>query len=159
MIGFRRHIAQYACSLMLVLCILWGCQDTPYDPSMYYITDADLATGERTLIEHPYIFEELGLKLDQFKYTRIDSTIRIKAVLQGDLSPYQDCVFYVHAYPVYDQANFDKLSGPLKVESDQLIHEGTFLVDSSLVYQEIRFGLGCNKERPMSLSRKNIRFE
>lgn len=137
----------------------WGCQETPYDPSMYYITDADLETGERSLIDHPYIFEDLGLKLDEFKYVRDADTISIKAVLQGNLAPYQDCLFYIHAYPDAQGPDFDKLTGPLKLESNRLIHQGSFDVDSTMVYQEVRFGLGCNKERPITLSLPDVRFE
>ena len=154
----RGDIFRISGIFLLAFCF-WGCQETPYNPSMYYITDADLAAGERTLIEHPYIFEELGLKLDEFKYVRKDSTIQIKAVLQGDLTPYQDCLFYIHAYPDADGTYFDKLTGPLKLVSDRLIHEGRFYMDSSTVYKEVRFGLGCNQERPMKLSLKDVRFE
>ena len=37
---------------------------------MYYLPAVDELTGATNLIEHPYILEELGLKLDQLSYLR-----------------------------------------------------------------------------------------
>lgn len=142
-----------------LLLLTFSCDDTPYDPTIYTIQDADLQDGRRTLIAHPYIFEEEGLKLIELSYKRRDSVIDVRAVLQGAVEPFKECNFFLHAYPNAEIQEMDNLGGAVTMELDRLIHERSEVIDSQQVYDELRFGLACESKRFITRAVENIRFE
>ena len=147
------------CICVALSLLLLSCKETPYDPSIYSIQDSDLEDGRRTLIQHPYIFEEEGLKLIELSYKRRDSIIDVRAVLQGAVEPFKACNFFLHAYPDAEIEVFDNLGGPVTLQSDRLIHERSAVINDQMVYEELRFGLACETTRYVTRAVEQIRFD
>jgi hypothetical protein len=126
---------------------------------MYYLPAVDELTGATNLIEHPYILEELGLKLDQLSYLRDGEFVLMQGRLTGNVEPYEGCELYVHAYPEVDEERFINLGGTLVLEDEVLMLSRRVSLPLKTVVSELRFGLGCQKERKFSIAIRDLIIE
>ena len=156
----RPHIGRLGALLLLIpLLGVSGCRERPYDTSMYYLPDVDELTGATNLIEHPYILEELGLKLDKLSYLRGGEFVLIEGRLTGDVQAYEGCELYVHAYQQADDERFLNLGGKLVLEDGALVLSRRDSVPPNTAVAELRFGLGCQKQRKFSIAIRDLIIE
>jgi hypothetical protein len=120
-----------------------SCDTKPYDTSLYTIDKVNSSTGEISLIEHPYIFGDLDLKLESFTYKRTGSDVTFKAVMDGDVDNYQNCILFCHGYQSSQRNEMKNMDlSTLKI-GEKLVFNRTILIDSTY-FEEIRVGLVCS---------------
>ena len=148
--------------LVIFLCVIISCQNKkPYDTSLYTINKYNKDTQEISLIEHPYIFEELALKLESLTYKRKDSSVTITTIISGHTTSYSNnCFIFFHAYKNTFDDGFINLDLPITDKNDKLIFSRSISIDASL-FKEIRFGLACKnkKERVFALALHDVTFK
>ncbi|MAP54383.1 hypothetical protein [Altibacter sp.] len=132
-------------SLLFLLGLFVSCQEgKPYDTSLYTIEEYNKDTQEYNLIQHPYIFEEAGVRLESLSYSRRDSVITLKAVYQGNIERYRDgCFLFFHAYPKKGGnhlVNMDLKNVPGK---DKLVFMREVKLEQ-FSFEEVRLGIVCD---------------
>lgn len=135
-----------------------SCNEPPYDPSLYRIPLYDFKTQTYSLIEHPYIFEDLGLKLESLAVRKYKNKLIVKASIDGKTNSYNNNYFlFLHGY-VNEGDKLLNMDLNLQENSKgKLLFSKTF--DSiPTSFREIRFGLTnpTTKQRVFSVAVKEI---
>lgn len=143
--------------MLFFMVILMSCDTKPYDTSLYLIDKKTNNSGETSLIEHPYIFEGLNLKLESFTYKRDGNTVTLKAVVQGDIESYKECIFFCHGYKLAESTDMLNMDLTTIKAEEKLIFSRTFSIDATF-FEEVRAGLSCanRDERLLKLKLENV---
>lgn len=146
-------------TLIVLIITFTACQEkVVYDKEFHYF---DKHNGDTiSLIEHPYIFQDLGIKVERFELIKNDPSSELSITLAGDLSKInKESFVYVHGFenPTKKEITNLDLTKQTNVSKTKVIFSNTFsTIPENL--GRIEFGLTDfkNKERIFAINLNNI---